>query len=68
MIPENNPCKPTKAMAIIAATIRAIGKPLNALGTLFVSKRVRMHEKTTMIIKKPAEVPMPLANEFKNDL
>ncbi len=53
-------------MAIMAAVISAIGNPLNALGTLAVSKRTRMQEKTTMIIKKPAEVPIPLAKELKN--
>ena len=31
------------------------------------TKRTRMHEKATMINKKPMDVPIPFANEFKND-
>ena len=53
------------AIAINAAVIKAIGKPLNALGVLLVSNLTRIHEKTTIMSKKPIEVPMPLAKELK---
>mgnify|MGYP007104063384 CR=1 FL=1 len=49
------------------AVIRAIGKPLNALDVLAVSSRARIQLKTTMISKKPTEVPIPLASELRND-
>ena len=66
-IPENNPCKPIKAIAIRAAVISAIGNPLNALGVFADSNLTRMQLKTTMINKKPTDVPTALAKEPKND-
>jgi hypothetical protein len=55
------------AMAIIAAVIKAIGKPLNALGVFALSSLVLIQLNTTMMAKKPNEVPIPLAKEDKND-
>ena len=66
-MPENNPCKPIKAIAIMAAVINAIGKPLKAFGVFAVSSLVLMQEKVTMINKKPIDVPKPFAKESKND-
>ena len=51
----------------MAAVIRAIGKPLNAFGVLAVSNRTLIAEKTTIISKKPIDVPTPFAKAFKND-
>ena len=53
------------AKAIMAATINAIGKPLKAFGVLAVSSLTLIAENTTMISKKPIDVPTPLASEFK---
>ena len=52
-------------MAIIAAVINAIGKPLNAFGVFAVSKRTRIQLNTTMIIKKPIDVPRAFAKDSK---
>ena len=65
LIPENKPCKPMKASAIIAAVIKAIGSPLNALGVLAVSSLTLIAEKTTIMNKKPIEVHKPFAKAFK---
>ena len=53
------------ASAIIAAVIKAIGSPLNAFGVFAVSSLTLIAEKTTMISKKPIEVPKPFAMAFK---
>ena len=55
------------ANAIIAATIKAIGSPLNAFGVFAVSSLTLIAEKTTIMNKKPSEVPTPFASEFKKD-
>ena len=65
-MPENNPCNPTKAIAIIAAQIRAIGKPLNAFGVFAVSNLTLIQENVTMINKKPIEVPNAFASDARN--
>mgnify|MGYP007104136525 CR=1 FL=1 len=65
LIPENNPCKPMNAKAIRAAVIKAIGRPLNALGTLLVSSLTLIAQKTTIMSKNPMDVPKPFAKAFK---
>ena len=52
-------------MAIIAAVINAIGKPLKAFGVFALSKRVLMQLNVTMINKKPIDVPKPFARASK---
>ena len=47
------PPMPKKTIAIKPATIRAIGRPLNAFGVLAASKRTRMQAKRKMTSKKP---------------
>ena len=53
------------AKAIMAATINAIGSPLNAFGVFAVSSLTLIAENTTIMNKKPNEVPTPFASEFK---
>ena len=48
------------------AVIKAIGNPLNALGTLLFSSLTLMQLKTNITSIKPSEVPTALAIEFKN--
>lgn len=49
------------AMAIMAAVAKATGTPFQAFGVLADSNLTRMQLKTTIINKKPMEVPTPLA-------